>query len=378
MAANQSAASPGEQVVKKGVIVLDGFMQAPPTYDPDTYDLDSPTPGTSEGAPEPEEYDPDAYKAWGRKHFGDEWLEKRAAMMEGRNIYLDIDPAYQERQRELRLLEHRIERRPCEPAVLEGGSTSIDYTDEGWRRLWARLSETLPPELLETRISSPASSVASGFITYPPTPEYQPQPTDPWAILEVNKKEMHLTEEEYQFSRVFLKEYLIDQGRAAREDRECSWRRGEERKKIDKLRRPSLLPSDPVRRQEQLAEYERQIWRFGRRLDGLTEDEIDAKAGEEEQKEEMKARYHARAMRAVAKLRNRPDPNGGGQGSAGDTPGPEPLRNAVLRKPRNTARVIKSRPKTAREPQRASRRLAGQPPEFGLLPDTRATRQVGS
>jgi len=84
------------------VMVEGEQMLVPQTYDPDTYDPDGRMPWT----PEPEPYDPETYTAWGRKHFGEEWYQLRKTMLEERNIY--HDPIYKERQRALRIMEHKI------------------------------------------------------------------------------------------------------------------------------------------------------------------------------------------------------------------------------------------------------------------------------
>ncbi|KAK1250299.1 hypothetical protein MKX08_010302 [Trichoderma sp. CBMAI-0020] len=106
------------------------------TYDPDTYDLDGRMPWT----PEPEPYDPETYSAWGRKLFGEEWYKLRKAMLKERNPYNEYDPVYRERQRALRVMEHKVEGRPFRPYTQIYGN---NLNDEGWKRLWARISKKL-------------------------------------------------------------------------------------------------------------------------------------------------------------------------------------------------------------------------------------------
>ncbi|KAJ2892965.1 uncharacterized protein MKZ38_009164 [Zalerion maritima] len=96
--------------------------------------------------PEPEPYDPEIYAAWGRKHFGDNWVR---------------DPVYLERQKVLRVLEYKIEGRPFEPDGTD---------DEGWKRLWARLSKDLPSVKQGSNPASPmppnnSDSDLSGYNT---------------------------------------------------------------------------------------------------------------------------------------------------------------------------------------------------------------------
>lgn len=105
------------------VSVLREKMRIPQTCDFDTYDPDKRVAWT----PEPEPYDTETYAAWGRKYFGDDWFEQRKTMLEERNICMEmnIDPVYIERQRALRILEHRVEGRPFKPVS--------GVFDEGWK-----------------------------------------------------------------------------------------------------------------------------------------------------------------------------------------------------------------------------------------------------
>jgi hypothetical protein len=243
--------------------VLGVLSPVPQTYDPDTYDPEGQMPWT----PEPEPYDPETYAAWGRKHFGDDWYEQRRIMLQERNIYAP-DAAYGRRQRELRVMEHKIEGRPFEPR---------DGTlDKGWQRLWARLSKDLPS--VETP-GTPASfqlndsdSNVSGYSTYPPTPEPRvltPEPDDPWELLELNRRRFHWDEERYQFERVFLKEGLIDKARNKREDEEGDRRREEE---LGEIRKVKYLPGTLIKS----GEYEDRMRKFDLRAQGWTQEQIEA------------------------------------------------------------------------------------------------------
>ena len=119
-------------------LVLGVEMLVPDTYDPDTYDPDAALPGT----PEPEQPDPEAYAAWGRKRFGNAWHNQRETMLRERNICMEPDPLYKERQRALRILEHEVERRPFRPTF----HRDRDLSNPGWKRLWARLAPAFPPD----------------------------------------------------------------------------------------------------------------------------------------------------------------------------------------------------------------------------------------
>jgi hypothetical protein len=203
-------------------------MPVPQTYDPDTYDPDGRMPRT----PEPEPYDPEAYAAWGRKHFGEEWYELRKTMLQERNIYV-YDPVYMERQRALRVMEHKTERRPFKPGAY--------WADKSWQRLWARLSKGLPsvetgsnPASPMSRNDSDSDTDLSGYNTYAPTPEPReptPLPDDPWEGLEYDRERFHWDEERYQLERIFLKEELLTwpektmKTRKATSDVRKSWRK---------------------------------------------------------------------------------------------------------------------------------------------------------
>ncbi|EFY91716.1 hypothetical protein J3459_003992 [Metarhizium acridum] len=188
-------------------------MNVPQTYDPDTYYPDRRMPWT----PEPEPYSPETYTAWGRKHFGEEWYKLRQTMIEERNIFLEYDPVYHERQRTLRIIAHKIERRPFEPRSRIFGAD--------WKRLWARLSKEWGIEIVRSptpqKNSDDSDTDLSGYSTYDPTPEYRtpsPFPEDPWERLEYDRKRFSWNEEEYEFEKIFLKENLIDMTRCRHEN----------------------------------------------------------------------------------------------------------------------------------------------------------------
>lgn len=197
-------------------LVMGKRMLVPRTYDPDTYDPDARMPWT----PEPEPYDPETYAAWGRKHFGEEWYKLRKTMLEERNPYLEYDPEFEERQRALRVIEHEVEGRPFRPADNISFGTP---NDEGWKCLWARISSK------KLRISSnPASrprndndgdlggNDADPSISEPHEPTSMPK--DPLELLEQDPRRGTWNEEEYQYRRFYLKEWLNDRVRVRREN----------------------------------------------------------------------------------------------------------------------------------------------------------------
>ncbi|EFZ00663.1 hypothetical protein X797_004299 [Metarhizium robertsii] len=212
-------------------------MAIPQTYDPDTYHPDRRMPWT----PEPEPYSPEAYTAWGRKHFGEEWYRLRQTMIEERNIFREYDPVYHQRQRTLRIIEHKIERRPFEP--------SNRVCDPDWKRLWARLSKEWGIEIVRSatpeKNSDDSDTDLSGYSTYDATPEYRtpsPFPDDPWEMLEYNHKRFSWNEEEYEFEKLFLKENLMDSTRCQHENEP-----GDEPARKKREFMESFQNSDPLR-----------------------------------------------------------------------------------------------------------------------------------
>ncbi|KAK0706888.1 hypothetical protein B0T26DRAFT_478570 [Lasiosphaeria miniovina] len=86
-------------------------------------------------------------------------------MLRERNIYLVSDPVYLERQKALRVMEHKIEGRLFRPALRAGGMSNKD-----WKRLWSRLSKVLlrvqPPTPVSSRADdSDSNNNLSGFST---------------------------------------------------------------------------------------------------------------------------------------------------------------------------------------------------------------------
>ncbi|KAK0703515.1 hypothetical protein B0T26DRAFT_744314 [Lasiosphaeria miniovina] len=131
--------------------VLGEEMLVPQTYDPNTYDPNGRMPWT----PKPEPYSPETYAAWDRKHFGEEWYNLRKTMLEERNIYLEHDPVYKERQRTLRIMEHKVEMRPLKPQSV---------FNEGWKRF-------NPASPTPSKDNDDSDTDLSGYNTYPLTPE---------------------------------------------------------------------------------------------------------------------------------------------------------------------------------------------------------------
>ncbi|KLP11497.1 uncharacterized protein FFNC_03586 [Fusarium fujikuroi] len=225
------------------VLVLGTSMLVPRTYDPDTYDFDARMPWT----PEPEPYDPETYSAWGRKHFGEEWYQLRKVMLEERNPHDRRDPVYGARQRALRVMEHQAEGRPFKPA---SGTLHVDETDEGWKRLWARMSNN---ELGLPRSPSPPPA--------PPTPsppsdssgsrEPTPIPTNQWEYVEYMRTHDDLTEEDYHFHRFFVREEIIDRARSRRENEPGNRQAREKRELMESFRQWDLdrfhLEEDNIR-----------------------------------------------------------------------------------------------------------------------------------
>ena len=459
----------------KGLFILTRFTETTHAYDPDTCDLDHKIPGT----PEPEPYDPETYATWGRRHFGEEWFQQRKTMLQERNIYHPPDEVYRERQVALRILEHTIENRPSRPCIRRGGKYGDGQNrleDEGWQKIWARIAQTLPPELREDTSSPPSStsgspvpsdaSIATGYDTYPPTPEPRatpPESRDPLEGLELGRKLFGWHEKEYQFFKFFLLEDRIDKRRAKREDEEGDDRYQAELDEISKVLKP--LSDDPVERVQQHNRYYELMRDLDLRTQGWTEDQIEKNAKSvplmwdiwekhpalrkyatfpfqpksQEKMDEMFRVWDAAGVDPAAQDelsrlwdfggKPAPEPTGPGRDedkddeetrrqTVGQTPGgsshlsdgrvtkvtarnsspqktPQSGRATHAQKSRPSKRqppkrgpdspgsgVIKSRnavARAARQPsgrqhktdckQRASRRLAGQPPEFGLLPE---------
>lgn len=241
------------------------WMPVPRTYDPETYDPE----GRVQWTPEPEPYDPDTYSAWGRKHFGDDWYEQRRTMLQERNMYAP-GQSYVRRQRDLRVMEHKIEGRPFRPR--DG------VLDKGWQRLWARLSKDLPS--VETPGTPPSFQFNDNDNDndpeprLPPTPKPRvltPEPADPWERLEWDRRTFNWDEERYQFGRVFLRECLIDKARTAREDEEGDRRARKEWEAITDLRWKNF-----DKYASEKAKYERRERDAELRGKGWTQEQIEA------------------------------------------------------------------------------------------------------
>ncbi|KAI1300449.1 hypothetical protein F5Y03DRAFT_397167 [Xylaria venustula] len=287
-------------------LVLGEEMLVPQTYDPETYDPERRMPWT----PEPEPYDPETYAAWGWKQFGDDWYELRKIMLQERNIHLQYDQVYKERQRALRIMEHKIERRPFEP---RGGW----MWDEGWKRLWARLAKELgieiPASPTPSKDKDDTDTDLSGYNTYAPTPEpREPTPIldDPWEELELNRRRFHWDEERYQFERIFLKEALIDGARTRHEDEPGDRQAREKREVMESFRYV-----DPSR-------FSLEQRRFQDHIDlpkkGWTQEEINAM-------------YDAEAAMYEWRQKN-PAPKGSGDFGKAVTPGEGAASDSWLRK----------------------------------------------
>lgn len=282
-----------------------------PTYDPDTWDPDIRMPWT----PEPEPGDPEeTYTAWGRKHFGEEWYEQRKIMIQERNFYMDrLDPVFLERLQALRILEHKIERRPFAPyfGLMDKRS---------WKPLWARLSKNLPSAESGSKSTSPKSQKDSNTKTkrskddkYNPTPK----PREPSPCADDPRKP--LTEGQ-MYWKIFLKEDEIDKARNQRDIKPGEIQLKEKEEEIGRIR---YFPGSATKRQE----YGERMSHFRLRAQGWTEEQVAGRGLTEER--------FQKTARSDQKYWDR------------------------YKKRHQRKIYIK---------ERASRRLAGALPEFGLLP----------
>lgn len=281
-----------------GVWVSRAFVAGlPQTYDPSTYDPENPVPGT----PPPEPYEPETYEAWGHERFGDNWLEIRRRMIEERSLYLRNDLVYESRQRELRIIEHVVERRPFRPAIKGGHREVIEenFEDEAWKQLWERLKRELPREEVNFR------HTVHGFIPRAPSPYRSPPPQGerspashdrppsppappptppcPYDPIGRMKWERRLRQkysdgQNYQFKKIFLAEDLVDRSRSEKEDEESEVLRNGIIRDIEEFRQPHERYD--IRRNEvsmrRMMEYERQMRRFNRLGLGKTPEQIEA------------------------------------------------------------------------------------------------------
>jgi hypothetical protein len=266
----------------------------PLTYDPNTYDLESPIPGT----PPPEPYETETYEAWGRERFGDNWLELRRRMIDERSLYLKNDLAYESRQRELRIIEHVVERRPLRPAI-QSREVRENFEDEAWKQLWERLQRELPREEVNFRHtihgfiprapspyrSPPAQGERSpASDDRPPSPP-APPPTSPCPLDPVGKMKWERRHrkgipdgQQYQFSKIFLTEDLVDRSRSKEEDDESEIRRNGIIQDIQEIRQPHQR-HDTQRNElsmRRMMEYERRMRRFNRQGSGKTPEQLEA------------------------------------------------------------------------------------------------------
>ncbi|KAF2242263.1 hypothetical protein BU26DRAFT_570949 [Trematosphaeria pertusa] len=280
--------------------------------------------------PEPEPYDDEKYAAWGQKHYGADWHERRKTMLEERNIYKlkHNDFVYLKRQRALRQVEREREKGKLaekgktwselmiwarkhygddwyeqREALLRGEDRSKRYKrreilrqmererdteklTEGktWHKVMASPaspSNALPP--VETGIdieSSPSNSSedsdSSGYSTYPPTDDeprqVTPGPDDRWERLEWIALRNDWTKKRYQEEKLEIADDLKSQ----REDEACKRRELEEVEAIRQLQWTDH------------GEYDRQMRHHNLRIEGYTQERI------EEMDREAAARWERR------------------------------------------------------------------------------------
>jgi hypothetical protein len=103
--------------------------------------------------PEPEPYDTEKYKAWGRKHYGDDWYEQRETMLQERNFLKSKgdDYIYKDRQKALREMEREREQGRLS---LKKGKTWQEL--QAWARMhygevWYKQREALERDEREKR-----------------------------------------------------------------------------------------------------------------------------------------------------------------------------------------------------------------------------------
>ncbi|KAI1196651.1 hypothetical protein F5X97DRAFT_344429 [Nemania serpens] len=200
-------------------------LLVPRTSHYDSYDPNAPLPGTLEA----ESHTPERYAAWGRNRFGEEWYNQRETMLQERRIYMVHDPVYEQRQKALRVLERIIEGRPQLSGAVRGKTEG-----KCWDRLWARISDLvpkLPPLPPPSDSSSDDDSRAgdgnrtetdlSGYDTYDELPSPRsptPMPEDPLERLDLNRTRFRLSDEDYYYLKISLREASVDDGRKKREN----------------------------------------------------------------------------------------------------------------------------------------------------------------
>ena len=106
----------------------------PEPYDPATYDPDR----TLSRILVERRCGPGEYETWARNRYGEDWYALREAMLLQKDEFQEFDWLYYRRQNALRVIEHRADGRPFRP--------SLGTANPAWKRLWARLSESLSGE----------------------------------------------------------------------------------------------------------------------------------------------------------------------------------------------------------------------------------------
>ncbi|KAI2465325.1 hypothetical protein F4781DRAFT_438927 [Annulohypoxylon bovei var. microspora] len=172
-------------------------------------------------SPEP---DSERYAAWGREHFGEEWYELRNTMLQERNIYMNPDPVYKDRQSALRMLERQVEGRTFMLSyTMEEGEASDLSAGTG-------IDSPSPLSLHDTDLSDSATDSPA-----PPSRGPTPLPSDPWARLEHHRKRLQWDALEHHIEAALLAEALLDASRSQREDRPGGAQRAAELARIREL-----------------------------------------------------------------------------------------------------------------------------------------------
>ncbi|KXX75541.1 hypothetical protein MMYC01_203212 [Madurella mycetomatis] len=366
--------------------------------------------------------------AWARMHYGEAWYQHReAAGRLDREMVETSDP-----DEEYRLFSKLGKHEDIMRAIQFDTDERMLAEGKTWHdilALPAEPSDIAPSAEIIFRSPSPSSDGStdlSGYDTYPPTPtdlrseamygpkvalfwgdvnEWRPHESE-WDLVEWRGVHDRTTlggrtpEKQYEDS----KDWLRSKTRSWYEDEEGNRRREKELEEIRKLR--WTLPKDPDRAWKQMGEYERRMEHFNLRTEGWTQEQIAA----EDRAARARWREHEERMERLRREPPTPVPGAVSQLQAA----PRPIKD-VTRKTR-TGRVTKNTPtatealppdrrrgpsvpdvleelgsRTRTAPQyysrqrktyrkeRASRRLAGKPPEFGLLLSQRpAVEKVSS
>ena len=352
--------------------------------------------------PEPEPYDPDKYVAWGKKHYGDDWYEQRKALFHENDTV-----KYKKRQEALRQIEREKEaqRKPVQTGIKENEN----------RAQATNIASTASPSNVLQSVESggdPVSSLSDGseYSNTDYEEERTPEPDDPEARLLWARK--HYGEAYYQ-------EALAEREAAQklrREDEECE---RIEQKKVDAIR--TLRRTDPERYEREMREYNRQfappeeqtlaairliaasvradpIFRhseslFARRkpqpaaiaerANGLSEvvGLSDPRATPRQPQKRTKGISYKTLESRITKNTKTTANRGTRSRRAAPTltevlipdSRPKRLRQApdIMDQPGDSTAQVPEKPRKRQpkvyEKKRASRRLAGQPPEFGIL-----------